>query len=132
MDFAEQTVASVLVTYYENVKKIFVVVYCNLFSVYAKLALPTFKFTLNIGLHITPPFVFLSDVFCWILTQLHGHLRQVLKIFKGEREEAKLTLCFSDVIISVIMSALKKVHRQIAYRLLKGSGKIPGYFCLIS
>ena len=41
-------------------------------------------------------------------------------------------LPFGGVIIRVIMSALKKVHKQVAYRLLIDRGKILGDFCLIS
>ena len=41
-------------------------------------------------------------------------------------------LRFDDVIVWLIMSALKKVHKQVAYRLLISSGKTPSYFCLVS
>ena len=43
-----------------------------------------------------------------------------------------MTLRSDDVIICLIMPSLKKVHKQVACRLLIGRGKIPGYFCLIS
>ena len=48
-----------------------------------------------------------------------------------EGEEAKLTLRFDDVIICLIMSTLKNIHKQVAYRLLIGRGEIPGDFCLV-
>ena len=50
----------------------------------------------------------------------------------GEEKRETVTLRFGDVIICLIMSNLRKVHKQVAYQLLIGGGKIPGYFCLIS
>ena len=38
-------------------------------------------------------------------------------------------LHFNDVVISLIMSSLRKIYKQIAYWLLIGHGKIPDYFC---
>ena len=40
-----------------------------------------------------------------------------------------MTLHFGGVIICLILSALKKIHKQAAYRLPIGPGKLPGYFC---
>ena len=61
---AEQAVTPALVIYYEGVKKIFAVVYCYLFSVYAKLTLRILKFTDNIGLRIRKlQFTFFSSLF---------------------------------------------------------------------
>ena len=43
-----------------------------------------------------------------------------------------MTMRYGDVIIGVIISALKKIHKQVAYRLSIGSGEIPGCFRFIS
>ena len=53
-------------------------------------------------------------------------------IFRGRRRGKTVTLRFDDVIIRVIISSLKKVHKQVAHRLLIGRREIPGYFCLTS
>ena len=61
-DIAKQTVTPALATRFEGVK----VDICGspvLFSVYAKLTLHTAKFTHNIGLRVTAPFVFLQTYF---------------------------------------------------------------------
>ena len=41
-------------------------------------------------------------------------------------------LRFDDVITRVITSALKTVHKKVAYQLLIGRGEILGYFCLVN
>ena len=77
VDTAEQTLTPALVTHYKGIKKMFVVVYCYLSSVYAKLTLHVLMFTNNIRLCITP-----------------------------EKKQS----CVG--IIGMIMSALRKVHKQ--------------------
>ena len=54
-----------------------------------------------------------------------------MDISKGERSK-NVEMHFSGLIISVVMLALKKVHRQVAYWLLEGGSKIHEYFFLIS
>ena len=47
------------------------------------------------------------------------------------KERKTVAMCFGDIIISVTMSALK--CSQIgSLLLLQGSGKVPGYFSLLS
>ena len=58
-------------------------------------------------------------------------LRGVFTI-SGRRRSKTVTMCSGVIIVSVIMSAHRKVRKQLAYWLLKGVGEIPGYFCLIS
>ena len=69
-EIAEQTVTPAVVTYFEGVKKVFVVAYSYLFNVYAKQTLHTVEFTHNVGLRITARFVFPSEVFYSIMTLL--------------------------------------------------------------
>ena len=45
------------------------------------------------------------------------------------RESKTMTLRFGDIITRVIVSAPKKVHKQVAYWSQIGRGKIPRYFC---
>ena len=52
MDIAEQIVTPALVAYYQDVKKIFAVIYSYLFGVYANLTLHILKFSHIVGLCI--------------------------------------------------------------------------------
>ena len=53
------------------------------------------------------------------------------KLTDGRRSKT-VTLRFGDVISRISISALKKVRKQVVYRLLIGRDETPGYFCLTS